>query len=65
MTLTRTGTEHLTQEELTELNALKNAINYDPSTVAPKKMEKFTELLVRSLLGKGDPISTKPTPTNY
>lgn len=65
MTLSRTGTEHLTQEEWIELNALREAINYDPHTVSPQKMEKFTELLVRSLLGKGDPISVRPTPTNY
>ena len=65
MTLSRTGTEYLTKEEWMELNALREAINYDPSTVAPEKMEKFSELLVRSLLGKGDPVSTNPIPVNY
>ena len=54
MTLSRTGTEQLTKEEWNELNALKLAINYDPRTVSPDKMEKFTELMVRSLEGKGD-----------
>lgn len=65
MTLAKTGTEVLTQEEWAELNALREAINYDPHTVSPQKMEKFSELLVRSLLGKGDPVSTQAFPTNY
>lgn len=55
MTLAKTGTKELTSEEWNELNALRLAINYDPHTVSPMKMEKFTELLVRSLEGKGDP----------
>jgi len=54
MTLARTGTSDLTKEEWSELVALKEAINYDPSTVTYEKMEKFTELMVRSLEGKGD-----------
>jgi hypothetical protein len=54
MTLARTGTSKLTKEEWNELVALKDAINYDPSTVTYEKMEKFTELMVRSLEGKGD-----------
>ena len=54
MTLARTGTSELTKEEWDEIVALKEAINYDPSTVTYEKMEKFSELLVRSLEGKGD-----------
>ena len=54
MTLARTGTENLTQEEWTELVALKDAITYAPQTVSSEKMEKFAELMVRSLEGKGD-----------
>ena len=54
MTLAKTGTGQLTCEEWDELIALKEAINYDPHTVSPEKMEKFTELFVRSLEGKGD-----------
>ena len=65
MTLSRTGTEYLTTEEWNELNALRMAINYDPYTVSPEKMEKFTELMVRSLEGKGDPVSIQTKPTNY
>ena len=65
MTLSRTGTEYLTNEEWNELNALRMAINYSPHTVSPNKMEKFTELMVRSLEGKGDPVSVQTKPTNY
>ena len=65
MTLSRTSTEYLTTEEWNELNALRKAINYNPHTVAPEKMEKFTELMVRSLEGKGDPVSIQTKPTNY
>lgn len=65
MTLSRTGTEYLNDEEWNELNALREAINYNPHTVSPDKMEKFSELLVRSLLGKGDPTYVRTTPTNY
>jgi hypothetical protein len=61
MTLAKTGTEVLTKEEWDELVALKDAINTNPATVHPEKMEKFTELLVRSLEGKCDP----PVPKNW
>jgi hypothetical protein len=61
MTLSKTGPEDLTKDEWNELVALKNAINDNPATVHPEKMEKFTELLVRSLEGKCDP----PEPKNW
>ena len=54
MTLTKTGPANLTTEEWNELVALKDAITYAPQTVSAQKMEKFTELMVRSLEGKGD-----------
>jgi hypothetical protein len=54
MTLSKTDTDYLTQEEWNELNALRKAINYNPSQVCPQKMEEFTALFVRSLRGKGD-----------
>lgn len=54
MTLAKTGTAQLTSEEWKELNSLREAINLDPSQVHPNKMEKFTELFVRSLEGKSD-----------
>lgn len=53
MTLSRTTNKELTEEEWDELVALKNAINYDPHTVSPSKMEKFSELMVRSLKMRG------------
>lgn len=54
MTLAKTGTANLTTEEWNELVALKDAISYAPQTVSAEKMEKFAELMVRSLEGKGD-----------
>lgn len=61
MTLAKTGTEVLTQEEWNELVALKDAISYAPQTVSAEKMEKFAELMVRSLEGKCD----SPPPKNW
>ena len=61
MTLAKTGTEVLTQEEWNELVALKDAITYRLASVSAEKMEKFAELMVRSLEGKCDP----PTPRNW
>jgi hypothetical protein len=54
----------LSQEEWDELTVLKNAINDYPASVHPMKMERFTELFVRTLEGKGNMINRK-TPTNY
>jgi len=56
MTLPKSGTSNLTQDEWDELLALKEAIKYAPHQVAPHKMEKFTELMVRSLEGKKSDI---------
>jgi len=56
MTLARTGSSNLTTEEWNELVALKDAINYDPASVHFEKMERFTELMVRSLEGKSDTV---------
>ncbi len=44
----------LTKEEWGELIALKDAINYNPASVHYDKMERFTELFVRTIEGKGD-----------
>jgi hypothetical protein len=54
MTLPIDHQKELTTEEWNELIALKDAISYNPHTVAPQSMERFTELFVRSLDGKGD-----------
>jgi len=48
MTLPKTSTP-LTQEELIELKALKEAITFRPASVSSQKMEKFAELMVRSI----------------
>jgi hypothetical protein len=48
MSFTRSASTPLSKDEWNELKALKEAINYDPSQVSPIKMEKFTDLLVRS-----------------
>jgi len=61
MTLSKSGTENLTTEEWDELIALKEAITYRPASVSTEKMEKFAELMVRSLEGKCDP----PAPKNW
>ena len=61
MTLPKTSTEVLTNEEWDELVALKEAITYRPASVSAEKMEKFAELMVRSLEGKCDP----PPPKNW
>ena len=52
MTLAKTGNSNLTKDEWNELVALKDAITYAPQTVSAHKMEKFAELMVRSLEGK-------------
>lgn len=54
----------LSPEEWIELTNLKNAINEYPASVHPLKMERFTELFVRTLEGKGD-MTNRETPTNY
>lgn len=53
MTLPSKGQKKLTDDEFNEMTALKNAINQMPQSVAPEKMEAFTEYLVRSLREKG------------
>jgi len=55
MTQAKSGGPNLTKDEWDELIALKEAIKYDPASVHFEKMERFTELMVRSLEGKGDP----------
>jgi len=51
MTLAKTGPATLSEEEMNELIALKEAITYRPASVSTQKMEKFAELMVRSLEG--------------
>jgi len=65
MTLPKTSTTDLSTEEWNELVALKEAISYAPQTVSTEKMEKFAELMVRSLEGKCDPPPPKNWRGNY
>jgi len=53
MTFSSRKATTLTDDEWNEMTALKDAINTNPATVHPEKMEKFTEYLVRSLKEKG------------
>lgn len=53
MTLINERREFLTDEEWNELVALKNAININPASVNYNKMERFAELMVRSLRERG------------
>lgn len=43
------GPDPLSDTEWAELNTLRNAIKDQPSSVHPAKMERFTELFVRTL----------------
>jgi hypothetical protein len=61
MTLAKTGPETLTKDEWNELIALKDAITYAPQTVSSEKMEKFAELMVRTLEGKEDNTPSSKT----
>jgi len=54
----KTRSMELNQEEWDELVALKDAINYNPASVHYDRMERFTELLVKTLEGKGDSIKS-------
>ena len=53
MTFSNKTNTQLTDAEYNEMIALKNAIDYDISTVIPDEMEAFTEYLVRSLKERG------------
>lgn len=53
MTFTTFSTRPLSIEEWEELTALKQAINDNPATVHFEKMERFSELMVRSLQERG------------
>lgn len=65
MDLTKTGNENLNEDEWNELIALKDAITYRPESVSYEKMEKFAELMVRSLEGKGNSLPPKNWNNNY
>ena len=49
MSAPKSSNQSLSQEELEEMKALREAINLHPASVHPEKMEKYTEYLVRSM----------------
>lgn len=49
MTLPKTGCPQLTDKEKHELDLLKAAIKENPASVHFEKMERFADLMVRSL----------------
>lgn len=53
MTSSPNQNSKLTDDEWQEMIALRNAINTNPATVHPEKMEQFTEYLVRSMKEMG------------
>ena len=53
MTFSNKTNTQLTDTEYDEMVELKNAIDYNISTVAPDEMEAFTDYLVRSLRERG------------
>lgn len=51
---TASQSDNLTACEWRELQALRRAISDNPAAVHPAKMERFSELFARTLVGKGD-----------
>jgi hypothetical protein len=54
MTIPSKGQTKLTDDEWEELDALRKAINENPASVHPMKLETFTEYLVRSIREMGE-----------
>jgi hypothetical protein len=54
MTYSENFNSELSNDEWSELVALKDVINQNPAAVHPEKMELFTALFVKSLEGKGN-----------
>jgi hypothetical protein len=46
--------QKLSDQEWNEMDALRRVINQCPQSVHPRKMEEFTEYLVRSLKEMGE-----------
>ena len=44
----------ISQEEMKELQALKEAISWNPASVVPEKQELFTQLLIKSFENRGE-----------
>jgi len=52
--------DQLSDQEWDELQALRLAISEQISSVHPAQQERFAQLFVRSLRGKGDPPNNGP-----
>jgi hypothetical protein len=65
MSYSQSKTHQLTDVEWKELVALKEAINENPASVHPDKMELFTELLVRSWSTECEPHDTTKWRTGH
>jgi len=50
--MTDTSIAPMSPEDWEELQAIRRAINDNPASVHPAKMERFTELFVQTLVGK-------------
>ena len=49
MTFISKTTDHLTTEEMSEMEAIREMLQFTPHAVHPDKMEKYTQYLVRSM----------------
>jgi hypothetical protein len=49
MTFISKTTDHLTAEEKSEMEAIREMLHFTPHAVHPDKMEKYTNYLVRSM----------------
>ena len=52
----------ITKEEFYELDAIRRAIKDNPASVHPDKMERFTELFVKSIKEKSDHVPVEELP---
>ena len=49
MTFISKTSNHLTEEEQSEMKALREMLHFTPHAVHPDKMEKYTDYLVRNM----------------
>ena len=49
MTFISKTTDHLTTEEMSEMEAIREMLHFTPHAVHPDKMEKYTNYLVRRM----------------
>ena len=50
MTFISKTTDHLTTEEMSEMEAIREMLHFTPHAVHPDKMEKYTNYLVRRMI---------------